>query len=571
MQSAESVQTMANMILKIKARLSNAKSHPLPDSKCADSDDEDVVKDVPSLRNSVAALSATLSNPKRLIGQEEMVHSILLGIQATNRKLSSNKTDNTIDPTTIASKLLQKHCQETIKLECPSCGSDLTKPHSFDNFSFESFAPLVFASLRVHFKIQNELHSSDYLHKLCGVSPPNNDDNEQKQETLNLTDHTSFWKTLITNSKSGQLFYKTKDLLLIIKSMSKSECTFLRNHLHQYYQHMTHEKDSLISQFFGLYKVDIEYQKPVYILIQKSVLYSHPQKLKMNKLYDLKGSTFGREATRWKIELPIDDMEQINNSIRSGNVDDIADAIDDIDYTKPAELGDETHFDEQFSCSFYVPDLHETDSMKEYKSPTKDEPEEEEEKKGHRRKESGSFFKRSKILKDLDFIKDHQCIYIGLKRRTKWLAQLKRDTAFLTQLNVMDYSLLLGMHYKLNDKYADTSLSRWNEGELYRFDHGGMSYCDQDEIGMMRMISEDADDDNDEDLEQSWSDENDMKEQLQNCIYFGGIIDILQPYNARKKMETFVMGIKTDKTKVSCVEPEQYSKRLVGFMKNAVH
>eukprot|EP01083_Nonionella_stella_P267113 902681_1 len=231
--------------------------------------------------DSVAALSATLTNPKRLIGQQEMVHSILLGIQATNTKLFSIKGKNTIDPTTITSKQLEKHCKDTIKLECPSCGSDLTKPHAFGNFSFESYAPLVFASLRVHFKLQKQINSSEYLNKLCGVSPYNPGDNDQKQEpnTLNFVENTSFWKTLITNSKSGQIFYKTKDSLFIIKSLSKAECAFLRNNLHKYYKHMTHYQDSLISQFFGLYKVDIEYQKSVYILIQKSVLYSHPQKL----------------------------------------------------------------------------------------------------------------------------------------------------------------------------------------------------------------------------------------------------------------------------------------------------
>eukprot|EP01083_Nonionella_stella_P101672 288414_1 len=201
---------MADVILKLKAHLSNAKSHPLSDSKCTDSN-EDGSKDVQSLRDSVAALSATLTNPKRLIGQQEMVHSILLGIQVTNTKLFSIKGKNTIDPTTITSKQLQKHCKDTIKLECPSCGSDLTKPHAFGNFSFESYAPLVFASLRVHFKLQKQINSSEYLNKLCGVSPYNPGDNDQKREpnTLNLADHTSFWKTLITNSKSGQIFYKT--------------------------------------------------------------------------------------------------------------------------------------------------------------------------------------------------------------------------------------------------------------------------------------------------------------------------------------------------------------------------
>ena len=65
---------------KLRARLSNAKSHPLPDTKDIGKNDEDgdPIADEPSLG---AALSATLTNPKRLIGEQEMVHAILLGIQ----------------------------------------------------------------------------------------------------------------------------------------------------------------------------------------------------------------------------------------------------------------------------------------------------------------------------------------------------------------------------------------------------------------------------------------------------------------------------------------------------------
>eukprot|EP01083_Nonionella_stella_P218859 784419_1 len=147
----------------------------------------------------------------------------------------------------------------------------------------------------------------------------------------------------------------------------------------------------------------------------------------------------------------------------------------------------------------------------------------------------------------------------------------------------MDYSLLLGMHYRADEddneqkQMERDSNNRWIVGTLFHYDHGGMSYNELDDniidenneddeqkqmerdsnnrwiVGTLfhydhggmsynelddNIIDENNEDD-DNDIEQSWSDENNLTEQLKNCIYFGGIIDILQPYNTRKKAENF--------------------------------
>ena len=54
-------------------------------------------------------------------------------------------------------------------------------------------------------------------------------------------------------------------------------------------------------------------------------------------------------------------------------------------------------------------------------------------------------------------------------------------------------------------------------------------------------------------------------------LYFTGIIDFLQQYNARKHMETGVHMLKwaiggRNYLEASCVDPVSYSKRFVGFM-----
>merc|ERR1712154_423145 len=101
---------------------------------------------------------------------------------------------------------------------------------------------------------------------------------------------------------------------------------------------------------------------------------------------------------------------------------------------------------------------------------------------GEEEEQTGVIFKRSKILKDLDFLKDQQCIFFGKKRAHKWLEQVKGDTKFLTNLNVMDYSFILGIHDK--DKHVNKwnqeeeigNNARWKEGQLFVYERGGMSY-----------------------------------------------------------------------------------------------
>merc|ERR1712013_610234 len=51
-----------------------------------------------------------------------------------------------------------------------------------------------------------------------------------------------------------------------------------------------------------------------------------------------------------------------------------------------------------------------------------------------------------------------------------------------------------------------------------------------------------------------------------NAIYFCGIIDVLQKYNKRKKVENFFRGLNTDTSTISAVPPDQYSQRMYEFL-----
>ena len=50
-------------------------------------------------------------------------------------------------------------------------------------------------------------------------------------------------------------------------------------------------------------------------------------------------------------------------------------------------------------------------------------------------------------LKDLNWIKRNMALEFGPRKKELLLTQLKKDVEFLASLNIMDYSLLLGIHY----------------------------------------------------------------------------------------------------------------------------
>jgi len=57
---------------------------------------------------------------------------------------------------------------------------------------------------------------------------------------------------------------------------------------------------------------------------------------------------------------------------------------------------------------------------------------------------------------------------------------------------------------------------------------------------------------------------------MNGCKYFMGIIDILQRYTVKKRMETIIKSVPYDKDEISCVSPDKYAKRFREFMGKAI-
>ena len=60
---------------------------------------------------------------------------------------------------------------------------------------------------------------------------------------------------LSSTGKSGSLFYFTEDKNYVIKEIPEVEFDKFKSILKSYYEHITRNKRTLVSQFYGLHKV----------------------------------------------------------------------------------------------------------------------------------------------------------------------------------------------------------------------------------------------------------------------------------------------------------------------------
>ena len=58
----------------------------------------------------------------------------------------------------------------------------------------------------------------------------------------------------------------------------------------------------------------------------------------------------------------------------------------------------------------------------------------------------------SAVLKDLDWIRAGRKLHLGPDKKRRLLAQVQKDCALLEQLEVIDYSLLVGIHRASNTR-----------------------------------------------------------------------------------------------------------------------
>jgi hypothetical protein len=138
---------------------------------------------------------------------------------------------------------------------------------SSSGFGFVDFAPQVFARIRAHFGVSQ--HS--YLESLCS--------------DLSFVE-------FISNSKSGQYFFYTKDGAFMVKTQTPSEEKFLQKILPLYYAHVMAQPGTFLTRFFGMHQVKMAHLgRTVRFVVMASVFDTEEE---IHVRYDLKGSTHKR-------------------------------------------------------------------------------------------------------------------------------------------------------------------------------------------------------------------------------------------------------------------------------------
>ncbi|XP_026576709.1 phosphatidylinositol 5-phosphate 4-kinase type-2 beta isoform X1 [Pseudonaja textilis] len=176
-------------------------------------------------------------------------------------------------------------------------------------------------------------------------------------------------------------------------------------------------------------------------------------------------------------------------------------------------------------------------------------------------------------FKDNDFLNEGQKLHVGEECKKNFLEKLKRDVEFLAQLKIMDYSLLVGIHDVDRAEQEEMEVENRTEDEE----------CENDGIGGNPIGSYGTPPDSpgnllnfprffgpgefdpSVDVYAMKSHESAPKKE----VYFMAIIDILTPYDTKKKAAHAAKTVKHGAgAEISTVNPEQYSKRFNEFMSN---
>ncbi|KAF2085342.1 SAICAR synthase-like protein [Saccharata proteae CBS 121410] len=188
-----------------------------------------------------------------------MLTGIRFTVSRTNAKMDRELTDLDFEA---------KH-----KFSFDITGNELTPSAKYD-FKFKDYAPWVFRHLRSNFK----LDPADYLMSLTSKY---------------------ILSELGSPGKSGSFFYFSRDYKYIIKTIHHAEHKFLRKILKEYYNHVTENPNTLLSQFYGLHRVKMPYGRKIHFVVMNNLFPPHRD---IHRTFDLKGSTIGRDFKEEDLE-----------------------------------------------------------------------------------------------------------------------------------------------------------------------------------------------------------------------------------------------------------------------------
>ncbi|KAL1920437.1 uncharacterized protein VTP21DRAFT_814 [Calcarisporiella thermophila] len=210
------------------------------------------------------------------------------------------------------------------------------------------------------------------------------------------------------------------------------------------------------------------------------------------------------------------------------------------------------------------------------------------------------------VMKDLNWLARKKCLELGPEKRRVFVGQLERDVRLLQNLNIMDYSLLIGVHDRMrgnrdNLREKNLWLFEPTDGPSPSSPHQQQPQHKKEERRLQRtptnaqnstasalrraVVASDPVRVTHEQLPLAaaperarccfYADEGGfMSTDERNLpgreLYYLGIIDILTPFNLTKRAECFWKGLRQDRKGISAVPPVEYGGRFLKFMKETI-
>ncbi|SPQ24814.1 6688802f-91b9-475c-9813-8d2fdf3b3046 [Thermothielavioides terrestris] len=204
-------------------------------------------------------------------------------------------------------------------------------------------------------------------------------------------------------------------------------------------------------------------------------------------------------------------------------------------------------------------------------------------------------------LKDLNWLRRKRHLELGLQKKQLFLAQLQKDVRLLQRLQIMDYSLLVGIHdvQRGNEEnLRDKTLRVFNPGGSNTpedFDPNSVLMRTPSKLENQRKARElrqmiqsekpvpmgETSSRMPDELEEGHSrpgfifnqDDGGFRATHEDNapgdeIYYLGVIDCLTHYGIIKKIEHFWKGLSSDRSQISALPPQEYGERFINFISN---
>ncbi|KAH9905765.1 SAICAR synthase-like protein [Xylariomycetidae sp. FL2044] len=360
-------------------------------------------------------------------------------------------------------------------------GNELVPSAKYD-FKFKDYAPWVFRHLRALFR----LDPADYLMSLTGKY---------------------ILSELGSPGKSGSFFYFSRDYKYIIKTIHHAEHKFLRKILKDYYNHVTDNPNTLLSQFYGLHRVKMPYGKKIHFVVMNNLFPPHRD---IHTTFDLKGSTIGRDYKEEELDKnPRATLKDLNWLRRKRHLElgmqkkqlFLQQLRQDVKLLQKLKIMD-------YSLLIGVHDLRKGNEE-------------------NLRDKTLQVFNPGGDESAEDGLNPNSVLM-----RTPSKLENARKARELRQMIKAERPVPLG---QTGEKMPDELAEGHTRGGLFYADDGGLRATHEDDTAGEE-------------------------------VYYLGVIDCLTHYGIIKKIENFWKGLSNDRSQISALPPEEYGDRFIKFM-----